>query len=112
MDDGSAEVRREHERQLREKSVRGARAQAILEDEMFREAVSAARESYRSAFEQSALDDDKARYHARVCIHVLEDVITHLANAMKDGEHAEWEIRTNEDQRRVRDAEPGEQPWQ
>ena len=62
-----------------------------MEDELFREAVSAVREECRRDFERSKIEDDRGRLIARLKVDLLEDILTKLAK------HIRWGVRAADD---------------
>lgn len=71
--------------QHRDKINRGRLAQTVLDNEMFKDAIRAARDKTHEMFENSALDDPTTREHARLRIDVLQDIVGELTRHMKTG---------------------------
>ena len=112
MDPPSEESLAERERDLGPQMARASRAQAILDDPLFVEAVQAIRDECHRTFAESPLSDDQSRQEARFGLWALEKVIGKLATHTQTGRFAEIEKAQIEQQRRIRDAEPGENAWQ
>ena len=96
----------EEDRGKRLEEVEQARSAATLLDNLaFRRAVKAIRDDCVRAFTDSALDDDRARYIARLRYDSLEDVITQLERHRETGRMAAIQLeqhREAEERKRAR----------
>ena len=79
--------------QLEEEIRRGEHARQIVEDDLFRETVSAMREALISGIQRSAFIDEKLREKLCQRLALLEDLVGQLKTHMETGKFAAEEIR-------------------
>ena len=76
-----------------------ARAQRILEDDLFGDAIAAVREDAIKAMVDSKIDDDEARRIARLKIECLQDVVSEIADRIAGGVLAKDRLQWLESQK-------------
>lgn len=77
---------------------RGARAEALLRNELFNEAFSSVREHYLKKLEDWPLSDSDGAQQLRMMLQLLRDVRATIDSAVRDGKVAALRI---EDERRA-----------
>ena len=79
---------KDDEAKLRQEQDRGHRAQAILEEPLFIEAVQAVRDEAHKAFKAAKPEDTQALQTARLGLEVTERLLTKLTHHMRTGQLA------------------------
>lgn len=64
---------------------RGERAEALLRDEIFREALEAVEAKYVTAWRNSSMDEYELRERAHICVCLLTDLKGQLIQYVRDG---------------------------
>lgn len=77
---------------LRKSAERGARAQALLDDDLLKEAFATLTASYKEAWENTQLKDTDSRERLWQAVHIVGKIETHLKRVLNDGKLAQHEI--------------------
>ena len=70
---------------LNKEVSRGSKAQHIVEDELFKEAVNTIKDSYMQQFVATSYKDSDARTALWIAIHQLDKIVIHLTETMNTG---------------------------
>lgn len=73
---------------LHEQQTRAAEAQRVFNEPLLKEFIAAARQEFIDLFLDSDVNDDKARYHARVALGVITNIQNQFEKCKHDGEVA------------------------
>ena len=99
-DDRSEEERlADEEKRAHDELHRAQRAQSILEDDLFRDAVAKIRDQFERDFYDSDLNDDDTRRTARIGIEILTKILKSLKHHMGTGKFARVELEQVEQRR-------------
>lgn len=92
------------ETKLRLDAGRGARAKALIENDLLNEAFTELEEAYIAKWRSTAVLDDKGREKLFIAVNVIGKVKEHLALVMANGSVAEAELKrlTDDEARKKR----------
>ena len=77
---------------LNQEVAKGEKAQIILEDELFKEAIQSIKEDYMNQFVGTSYKDSDARTALWIAIHQLDKIVGHLTELMNTGKLASKQL--------------------
>ena len=80
------------EQQLRKELDRGAKARAVLDSELFQEAVKVIEDDTLTKWKISPIRDVEGREALRLKWQVIQEIVTHLKDVMMTGKMASQEL--------------------
>lgn len=87
------EVNKEQEELKRHREIdRGNRATAILDNELFQEAIQSLRDTYKNAWEQSSMKDSDSRERVWALLRGLNDMEQHFKSLVTTGEMSKKQV--------------------
>lgn len=85
---------RDEEIRLTNESQRGARANALAQSDIYREAVAAVRAAVVKKWEESPLADRDGQHECRLLLHALDNVVGYIADVVETGKMATFQIES------------------
>jgi ethanolamine ammonia-lyase large subunit len=85
---------------------RGAHAERLMNDELLKDAFEQLRQFYLKNLEEWPLDDSAGSDRLRIALKLIQGVRNNLASALRDGQHAKFQLEEERKKARLLDQFP------